>query len=130
MAIQFKDGQILFVGGQIAMDEDCCCDGGEPTTCPTDCSSCATSITVTISGNAFCNGTFTLDKSGCQWSLASQCATGFELVLLCASEGWQVRIIDTNESAIATVWLAISFAACPPTGSYVLQAGSGTCSVS
>jgi len=28
MAIQFLDGQILFVDGAIAMDPACCCDGG------------------------------------------------------------------------------------------------------
>ena len=33
MTIQFYDGDILFVGGEIAMHEDCCCGEGECATC-------------------------------------------------------------------------------------------------
>jgi hypothetical protein len=33
MAVQFKDGAVLFVNGQVAMDPACCECGGEPVPC-------------------------------------------------------------------------------------------------
>jgi hypothetical protein len=66
-AIQFKDGQILFVDGQIAMDPACCCV--DCTLCTTGTLSLSYSITIADLANnnntcANANGTYVVDYCG------------------------------------------------------------------
>lgn len=133
MTIKTKDGVIVQADdGNPAEDCNCC---GEPTTCPTDCSGCASTITVTISGHPSCNGTFVLSNSGgsCNWGLNNACPD-YDVNIQChPTDGWIVRLVyDPSEGPGGLVgqWKSGSFSSCPPTGSYTLQTGSGTCTVS
>lgn len=86
MAIMFKDGQILFVGGQIAFDAACCCGG----TC-NGCEACyrvdfsggdydglwlefalnegTCLYSVNASSGGFCSASATFDKTGGTWTV-------------------------------------------------------------
>ena len=90
MSLQFRQGQVLFVQGALALDPACCCARA----CPTDgCGSCPTTITVAFTGLACgggeCDGyldtVFTQDPS-CFWWGAPYGAAG-SAQLYC-EDGW------------------------------------------
>jgi hypothetical protein len=74
VAIQFKDGKILFVDGKIAMDPRCCCGGCGCCDCPTG----QIRYDATFSGDmAELNGTYTsanresFGEEGCRYTFDS-----------------------------------------------------------
>ena len=125
MAIQFVGGQILFVGGAIAMDAACCC-GDEPATeCPGISNSCPATITLTIAGmsniTSVCegpvsiNGTYTLTKSGDTYSVSFGACYSFQM--LCNVVGsevfWSLEFYTTG-LCFTVLFGPATGAGCPP----------------
>jgi hypothetical protein len=54
-ALQFLGGKLLFVGGKLAMDPACCCDGVVPVTCSGNTFLFPQSVTVEFTGMANAN---------------------------------------------------------------------------
>ena len=125
MAIQFVGGQILFVGGAIAMDAACCC-GDEPATeCPGISNSCPATITLTIAGmddiTSVCdsptdiNGTYTLTKSGDYYSVSFGACFSFELRcdLVGSDVIWSLQFYTTG-LCFTVAFGAATGSGCPP----------------
>ncbi len=86
--LRFVGGELLFVDGDLAMSEDCCCDGGSTTACEycTDSplSDTAQLVLAGYTGTSAClNGTYNLTVygGGCGWTL-DESATGGPIVFL------------------------------------------------
>lgn len=138
-----NSGHLRSHGGHLANDSngtDCCCPEG----CPTDCSECASSFTLTISGainggeGYLCccaiNGIYDIlrEADQCLWNVttdldASCCGPGPTIPFVV---GIHCSTTDCNGNPGARRWVItaggsftfwaeiISDAACPPTGSY------------
>lgn len=119
--VKVYNGKILATANGIAAHDDCCCGGD----CPSDCSGCDDSYTITVAGvsNIFpgpCesfNDTFTVTKSGCVWSVSEG---GVIVTLRCVDAlYWEILL-----SISAPLWLLYFYnytlgVGCPPTGIYI-----------
>lgn len=123
--LRFLDGNLLFVDGNLAMSEDCCCDEeGEPIACG-DCGMSSTSeFQVAIPGI----GTFTLTNltysasSNCVWDYSGSPSSCGDLVAVgvqwnSANGGWNVSVELRNGVFNTGTWrstLTEVFAGCGP----------------
>ena len=125
---------ILNSNGTLSICDNCPC---VPTVgeCPTDCSSCDTPLTLTVSdliGNCTdLNGNITLNKYfgvSCIWSGSkggTSCVT-YSATLTCDEDGkWHISINATScgeDNAFNAIWQSEgrTGANCPPLGSYIM----------
>lgn len=106
--------------------------------CPSDCSGCDASKTVSISGftgtYAGMNGNWTITRSGCEWSTSGglyvDCFDGYVIRLLCSGSLWYLFL--ELESWRADCGCSDSFEGirinlddCPPTGAYAMSRSTG-----
>ena len=104
--------------------EDCCC---EPD-CPSDCSGCTANYTMTLTGFSGCsfganvNGTYSLTRSGCQWSGTN--ANGVTVTIICSSGNWLA--IFTTPLPIMQASHAPVAGGCLPTGAWTISTSGCT----
>ncbi len=100
MSVIFKDGQILFVSGQVAMGAACCCDEGPvPESCPgTLADSYRVTFTIQLWSGWYCDGSIVgttdidviVTGSPCSWSNTEDAAYDITLGLV-PGERWNLR---------------------------------------
>lgn len=135
MTIQFKDGQILFVGGQVAMSSACCCDsGGEPTPCDAECPSCADTFVATLTGVtgpgcSTVNGVYTMSRvlpGACEWSSQETGPVPWVLSIYCYEGYWVVSLANYDLYLTEFYrWTQPHTTACPPATGWTPVACSG-----
>ena len=141
MAIQFKDGKILFVDGAIAMHEDCCCED------PCDCDwALPDTVTATLSGpiqittcdssTTTFTGPYTLTKGlrsecPCEYWLYEYPAEGpnIQLAWIPPLNRWRLYL-QANDSYDCHTNSCNSgpSTACDPTGNYPINVTGASCS--
>ncbi len=133
MAIQKNNGSILKTTGGIA--KECCCVAA----CPTDCSGCASSYSVQISGitgtnSQYMNGTYTATRSGCSWGYNGMPSWPLTISIYCFDGVWYVQL---NLFMGEQVVFQKSGGSCPPASGWTvaqcwptMNCGSATVSLS
>ena len=132
MAIQFNDSGIVLYSGLVAANAACCACVGA---CLTNCTSCADTMTVTISGlTGVCaggNGNYAISKiaESCVWEYHGATAGGvdcldqIDIMLSCTTGNWVMwaEMPSWDDCLCNTVIISDGRAgACPPTGAYVM----------
>ena len=114
-------------------ESPCNCPTPAPVACPSDCSGCSSSLTVTISGmTGLCGGkdpctnmneAISMTRTGCSWSgSGSWVASAY---LACTSQKWYF-VIDGVESGNCGRWEANNTTGCPPASGWVKVSGGCT----
>jgi hypothetical protein len=134
--VQFYDGKVLFVGGQVAMDPACCC--GAPCECPGHpplLNAYAVAWTGTFECED-CKNPFTAaspeiveaDGAGCAWSCPS-CDSNYAVEMYLDTDAceWVVRFLCIQdvegEEEMVIIGRATKATGQTPVGSYTPEAG-------